>query len=206
MSLSESIQPSIGLTLHVDRRVPFLYEESFQWYSSFDNLGDLLDRPDPTSALDFLSKGLRHLTNDCAWPIHRIHLFGFGQGGTLAGELGVKWAKLQSQQSSGAQASFGSIVSISGPLLSYPTIPALSPTPILLVHRPAPSESALPAGAITSFKKAYSTVKEARLGSTREGMPSSKDEWESIMRFWSEHLGRRQVEGLYEVMTGFNNV
>ncbi len=35
-----------------------------------------------------------------------------------------------------------------------------------------------------------------------EGMPSSREEMKPLMRFWSEHLGRRQVEGLYEVMSG----
>ena len=35
-----------------------------------------------------------------------------------------------------------------------------------------------------------------------EGMPRSREEMEPLMRFWSEHLGRRQVEGLYEVMSG----
>lgn len=35
-----------------------------------------------------------------------------------------------------------------------------------------------------------------------EGMPRSKEEFEPIMRFWSEQLGRRQMDGLYEVMSG----
>lgn len=34
------------------------------------------------------------------------------------------------------------------------------------------------------------------------GMPAAKEEWEPIMKFWSENLARRQVDGLYEVMTG----
>lgn len=33
-------------------------------------------------------------------------------------------------------------------------------------------------------------------------MPRSREEWEPIMRFWSEKLSRRQVGGLYEVMSG----
>jgi hypothetical protein len=38
------------------------------------------------------------------------------------------------------------------------------------------------------------------------GMPVSKQEWDPIMRFWSQHLARRQVEGLYEVMSGSTSV
>jgi hypothetical protein len=37
---------------------------------------------------------------------------------------------------------------------------------------------------------------------TNEGMPASRAEWEPVMRFWSEGLARRSVDGLYEVMTG----
>ena len=39
-----------------------------------------------------------------------------------------------------------------------------------------------------------------RLGSKHLGMPASKEEWESIMRFWSEKLGHRKVSGIYEIM------
>jgi hypothetical protein len=207
-------------------RVPFLYEQAFQWYPSFDNLGELIDRPNPTSALELLSKVFDHLVKDCSWPPNRIHLFGFAQGGSVAVEFGVKWWKLQLQTPTSAtmnseinvgnakedinslppppESSLGSIVTISGPLLSYPTLApsALSPTPLLVVHRPPPAEPALPPGSLTAFKKAYKTVREVKLEAKGPGMPSSKEEWGPIMHFWSERIGKRQVEGLYEVMSG----
>jgi hypothetical protein len=45
-------------------------------------------------------------------------------------------------------------------------------------------------------------VTESKLGFKSQGMPGSREEWEPIMRFWSQVLSKRQVEGLYEVMTG----
>lgn len=97
----------------------------------------------------------------------------------------------------------GSIVSISGPLLSYPTLSRLSQTPILVFHRPSSSETALSNSALPAFKKAFEVVSEVRIGGKGvEGMPRSKEEWEPIMRFWSEKLGRRLGDGLYEVMSG----
>ena len=99
--------------------------------------------------------------------------------------------------------SLGSIVTISGPLLSYPTISTLCPTPILVAHRPP--DMALPPGAFTAFNKAFGSVTESKMESKGMGMPASKQEWDPIMRFWSQHLGRRQVEGLYEVMSGSGN-
>jgi len=101
--------------------------------------------------------------------------------------------------------SFGSIVTVSGPLLSYPTISILSPTPILVAHRSPPSDMALPPGAFTAFNKAFGSVTESKMEAEGRGMPASKQEWEPIMRFWSQHLARRQVEGLYEVMSGGGN-
>ena len=192
------------------QRVPFLYAQAFQWYTSFDPLGDLIDRPNPTPALHLLSKVLDHLIHHCSWPPNRIHLFGFAQGGSVAAEFGIKWWKSVMEKqvqpnTTNDTAQFirplGSIVSVSGPLLSYPTLSKNCETPVLVFHRSPPSESALPSSAITAFKKAFESVVEVTMGSA-EGMPRSKDEWEPIMRFWSEQLGRRQADGLYEVFSG----
>ncbi|KAF8958933.1 hypothetical protein BDZ97DRAFT_1761745 [Flammula alnicola] len=202
------------LAIRAPEQVPFLYEDAYQWYTSFDDLGETIERPNPTPALQFLSKVVDHLTNDCTWPPNRIHFFGFAQGGSVAAEFGIdRWkAQLQSKKAITSSEtdstverplhSFASIVTVSGPLLSYPTVSILCPTPILVVHRSPPAETALPTGALNSFKKAYQSVTESKMGAKAAGMPASKEEWEPIMRFWSQHLSRRQVDGLYEVMTG----
>jgi hypothetical protein len=185
--------------------VPFLYEDAFQWYPSFDNLGELIDRPNPTLALDMIVKILQHLTRDCLWPPHRIHLFGFAQGGSAAAESAIKWWRLEkewedSDASKASAQALGSVLSVSGPMLSYPTLSKLCPTPLLVFHRPPPAESALPSGALADFRRAYETVVEVKM--VGEGMPRSKDEWEPIMGFWAKNLGRRQTGGLYEVLGG----
>ncbi|KAG6812239.1 hypothetical protein H0H92_003779 [Tricholoma furcatifolium] len=170
-------------------------------------LGDLIERPNPTPALDLLEKVVKVLIDRCNWPSHRIHFFGFAQGGSVAAEFGIKWWKQHSvapattnNTSDVARGVLGSIISISGPLLSYPTLSAKNPTPALIVHNLPPAETALPSGAISDFKKAYSDVTEK---TTKEpGMPSSKAGWQPIMEFWSNNLGQKQMEGLYEVMSG----
>ncbi|KAJ7291249.1 Alpha/Beta hydrolase protein [Mycena rebaudengoi] len=182
------------LALRAPDQVPFLYEESYAWFPSFDDLGELLENPNPTSALDLMERVLRHLVADCAWPAHRIHLFGFAQGGSVAAECALRWWKAE------PQAPLGSVVSISGPLLSYPTAGAsLAPTPLLAAHRPGD-----PAGALPAFRKGFRRVVENKMGAGA-GMPAAKAEWEPIMRFWSENLGRRRVEGVYEVMSGMSS-
>jgi len=209
----------------VKHRVPFLYEEAYQWYTSFDDLGETITRPNPTPALQFLSKVINHLTQDCAWPISRVHFFGFAQGGSVVAEFGLEWWRTQlkarrlitqgaaesekkvdeGQPSNETIQSFGSIVTISGPLLSYPTLSTPCQTPMLVVHRSPPAETALPADAVNVFKKAYQSVVESKLGAKPAGMPGSKQEWEPIMRFWSQHLSKRQMEGLYEIMSGLSS-
>lgn len=192
------------LALRAPERIPFLYEEAFQWYTSFDPLGELLEQPNPTPALELLARVLAHLAADCAWPPHRIHLFGFAQGGTVAAEAALAWwnAELAAQRADSPHAlrPLGSVVSVCGPLLSYPTLARACPTPLLLFHRPPPAGTALPASALASFKKGFGHVVEVKMRG--ESMPRSEDEWRLIMQFWSEHLGRRQMDGLYEVMSG----
>ncbi|KJA14560.1 hypothetical protein HYPSUDRAFT_72507 [Hypholoma sublateritium FD-334 SS-4] len=183
------------LALRAPAVVPFLYEDAWQWFPAFDGLGAPLITPDPTPAIDFLTVALAHLTGPCAWPPDRIHLFGFAQGGTAAAELAVsKWSK--------DHTALASVVSISGALLSYPTLSTVCPTPILIAHRPPPAESPLPPTALAVLKRTFGSVTESRMSAAREGMPVGRDEWEPIMRFWSQRLSRRREEGLYEVMTG----
>ncbi|KAF7792941.1 hypothetical protein EIP86_004044 [Pleurotus ostreatoroseus] len=201
------------LALRAPDLIPFLYEEAYQWYTSFDPLGDLLSNPNPTPAVELLVRVFTYLTQECAWPPERIHLFGFAQGGTVTAEAGVQWWRKEQERARKAQISevgdsgtaapvpgpraLGSIVSVGGPLLSYPTSQPPCPTPVLVAHRP----SELPAGAVAAFKKAFSSFTDVSMG-RGEGMPRSRDEWEPIMRFWSEKLARRQMDGLYEVMSG----
>ena len=149
--------------------------------------------------------------------MNHIHLFGFAQGGSVATEFVIDLWKQQllrtkkftdssfNRSLEQESVSLGSIVTVSGPLLSYPTISTPCPTPILITHRSPPSDTALPPGAFTAFNKAFGSVTESKMETKGLGMPASKKEWDPIMRFWSQHLVRRQVEGLYEVMSGSGN-
>jgi len=192
------------LSLRAPELIPFLYEDAYQWYTSFDELGETIERPNPTPAFRYLDKVIDHLTSDCQWPINRIHFFGFAQGGSVAAEFVRECWKaqliLQSPQSKGDTAlvaqSFASIVSISGPLLSYPTLSEPCPTPVFVAHRLNASSP------VSAFQRAFSSVTESKMNATNDGMPASRAEWEPIMRFWSERLKRRPIDGLYETRTG----
>lgn len=169
--------------------MPYLYEEAFQWYESFDQLGELLTNPNPTAILDRLEDVLKALTDECQWPADRVHLFGFAQGGSVALEFALKGWKKQKR--------LASVISIDGPLLSYPTLKPekRSSCPVLFFHRAAPSS------VLAALQKGFEDVKEIKIAG--EGMPRSKAEWAGVMMFWGRVLSMRQeMEGLYPVISG----
>ncbi|TFL03765.1 hypothetical protein BDV98DRAFT_525340 [Pterulicium gracile] len=199
-------------------QLPYFDTPAFQWYPSFTLLGEPITHPNPSSAVTLLSTVFTYLTSEaCGWEAEKVHLFGFGQGGTVCVEFGlVHWQQQLAKWrgGNGTGAGLGSITTIAGPLISFPTLSKLSHTPLLVFHR-APSqavspgndiggegnEMTLPASAFTAFRKGYANIQETR-GGAKGGMPASTGEWEPIMRFWSERLGRRREEGLYEVLSG----
>ncbi|GAA5916619.1 alpha/beta hydrolase [Sporobolomyces salmoneus] len=180
------------LSLQAPTQVPLLEEPAFQWWESFDPLGEIIQNPNPTKTLELLTKVISHLTSPSgpAWPLPSIHFFGFAQGASLAGELALHLSRKPSVSTSG---SAGSIVAVSGGLLSHPTIPESSKpdTKVCLVYRQG-EERLL---GVPSWKKGYKVVKEVKLESKRgrEGMPRGFEEWKEIMRFWSEVLVRRSA-------------
>lgn len=193
-----------------------MYEEAFQWYESFDQLGELLTNPNPTPAIDVMNRVLEYLVTKCSWPADRIHVFGFGQGGSLAAELALKRWKTSlpppsssasppvsgdvSTSDAPASLPLGSIVSVEGPLLSFPTVQPKCSIPLLFFHHSSSSGSS---SALTSFKKGFSAVNEARFAG-QEGMPRSKEEWAKVVEFWSRVLSARMpdMDGLHPVISG----
>ncbi|KAI6126871.1 hypothetical protein F5141DRAFT_997358 [Pisolithus sp. B1] len=200
---SFNLPQTATLALRAPEQIPFLYEQAYQWYTSFDPLGDLIERPKPTPALDLLRIVIAHLVDDCNWLPLRIHLFGFAQGGSVAVESVISWWKCELSRTRKLPAAslvrLDQLLRLAVPLLSYPTLEKPCPTRLLVFHRGSLCKSAS-----TSFSKAFARVQEVerRNSGQDERMPCSKDEWEPIMRFWSEVLGRRTGEDLYEVMSG----
>ncbi|GAA5958538.1 hypothetical protein JCM8115_002498 [Rhodotorula mucilaginosa] len=191
------------LTLQAPAQIPLLEEEAYQWWDSFDQLGEVIQNPNPTKTLALFTRVLEYLTSPtpqgCGWHPSRIHCFGFAQGGSCAAELALQWSR-----SRPAADHLGSLVCVSAPLLSHPTLSTPAATKVCLVYR-APEERSI---GVPSWRKGFQSVKEVKLpgGRGREGMPRGMDEWRDIMRFWSETLPRRSALELagdvYEVAGG----
>ncbi|POY76437.1 A/B superfamily hydrolase [Rhodotorula taiwanensis] len=194
------------LALQAPARIPLLEEEAYQWWDSFDHLGEVIQNPNPTETLALLTKVLEHLVAPptavppgCGWLPSQIHLFGFAQGASCAGELALAWSR-----SRPAAEHLASLVSVSAPLLSHPTLSTPAATKVGLVFRSGEER----ATGAASWRKGFKDVREIKLpgGRGREGMPRGMDEWRDIMRFWSEVLIRRSAlefgKDVYEVTGG----
>ena len=158
-----------------------------------------MSNPDPSKAAALLIGVLNELTahGDGSWRLSDIHLFGFGQGGSLAMETGRELTR-RSASSASADA-LGSIVSIQGPLLSLPMTGSIqSSTKVMYVMRPIVA-NARSTSEYTALRRGYSNVQTVALQgidgihSHAPCMPRNKSEWSSIMEFWSKELKRRSA-------------
>ena len=189
-------------------RIPYLYEEAYQWFPSFDDLGEPIVHPNPTSGVSTITTALSHLMRDCGWTPARMHLFGFAQGGSVALESAIAHWK-ERPRSDGTDAgiaterayALASVTSVGGALLAHHAIGASCGTAVLLAHRPPPSTLSLRPGDGSALRRVFGAVKEVPLG-PGDSMPASREEWAPLMEFWSERLTKRPGEGLYEVMVG----
>jgi hypothetical protein len=165
------------MSLRAFERVPFLEEEAYQWWESFDMTGTPVLHPNPSSTLIKLIAMLDRLTTEeIGWKPEDIHLFGFAQGASCLSELALLWTR-----SRPTAAPLASIVSVSGPLLSLPTIPTSrrSPTPVLLWTRRGEDD---PGKWRAGFERGFQSVQPFLAPrASQEQMPMTPQEWKPIL-------------------------
>lgn len=179
-------QRRAGLT----SRLPLMDGPSCSWYNTFDRMFNPIPHPDPTKHVPMLRKLLETLTSsEIGWDLHRIHLFGWGQGGSMALEL----AKSVTVKPLGDTVKrLGSVISICGPLL--PTASSVSTpgqTPALLFTRLPPQAAAhrRQKGDLQAVCKELEVINGEK-GRGGEDMPRGRVEWEGIMKFWGNVLAK----------------
>ncbi len=164
-------------------RLPWMSSPAWSWYNTFTPLFEPLPHPDPTPSLPALRKLLDALTSpEVGWETDQIHLFGWGQGGTIALELACDLGKTKRR--------LGSVISVCAGLFSHPSTKMDLETPVLYFTR---SDVRFWSGekVVNSLKRAFKEVEVVRGDVGRgEDMPRGRGEWEGIMRFWARLLGR----------------
>ena len=160
-----------------------------------------------TQLIPLLRNLLTYLSVECGYPLESIHLFGWGEGGTIGLELGKNVGSDPIELGGGVTGrKLGSIVSISGEIYSTPPVgsnPTNYPTPVLFFHRPRPTTTTTTTTSshpnllarIFSNPQTIPASFSPRSASTNDKgqdirMPSNEDEWKGLMKFWSEVLVR----------------
>lgn len=185
--LQRTLPQTAVLSVQGLKRVPMLEEDAWMWWDTFDMLGELLPRPDPRKAIAEMRVLLAYLSatteqGGCGWPAENIHLFGYGQGGTLALETVVAQRGKP----------LGSVTSVGGPFLSHPTFAPPLDTPICFVTRFAPAVLASSPQArtqLTDVHKAFAHVTHLNFPSARAPMDEAMiqgKEWDALHTFWSK--------------------
>lgn len=83
----------------------------------------------------------------------------------------------------------GSVISVCGGLISFPSSPLDIETPVGFFTRQSP-KSQLGQKSIGAVKRAFKKVEVVEAKGPGEGMPKGREEWEGLMRFWGEVLIR----------------
>lgn len=158
-----------------------LMESSWMWYPSFDAMFNPLppSARDPSGTITKLRSLLSSLIAQ-GWAAEDIHLFGWGQGGSVSLSLALN---LASSAIDGA-ARLGSVVTICGPLEGKTSPSGKSNTPVMYFTRTTNS------AAETAVKNAFASVEITHQAARGEDMPRSMDEWRAIMKFWGQVLKR----------------
>ncbi|WVF67496.1 hypothetical protein IAT40_002252 [Kwoniella sp. CBS 6097] len=198
------------LSLSAPDPIPLMDHPSFSWCPTLTNTYDPIppSAQNPTKNLPLLRKMIEALISPdgCGWDLKDIHLFGWGQGGTMVLELALEIGKngitavKEAQTQTPKQNRFGSAVSICASLLTHPTTtdPNLNNTPICYFTRLSP-KSSIHTKHLTPIKRAFREVTVIQGvasgggggGGGDEGMPRGREEWFGIMKFWGQVLARK---------------
>lgn len=172
--------------------IPLLEHPAWSWYNTFDQMFEPLLNPNPSSVLPPLRRLLTALTSpEIGWDPTQIHLFGWGQGGTTSLEVALDIGKNPLDTSSGKRKRIGSVVSVCGSLISFPTSDLGIETPVACFTR-TDARGQVGQKELASVKRGFKKVVVLQAKGGGQIMPRGKDEWQGIMRFWSEVLIREE--------------
>ncbi|KAK6910846.1 hypothetical protein I204_03121 [Kwoniella mangroviensis CBS 8886] len=188
-----SLPSTAILSLSAPDPIPLMDHPSFSWYPTFTPTFDPLPIQNHNPTVHMAK--LRNLTSiliskEVGWELKDIHLFGFGQGGTIALELGLSIYNQPLGTGQDPPKRFGSIVSICASILTHPTSTLNIQTPVCYFTRHSP-QSAIHQKNLNVLKRAYKDVEVVQASGDNEQMPRNKDEWYGIMKFWGQVLGRK---------------
>ncbi|KAF9216555.1 hypothetical protein BGZ59_009153 [Podila verticillata] len=173
--------------------VPYLEEEGWTWYPSFNNLtGELLGPDSPERMLQMKQKVrpnlvslVKHFVEKCGFESNKIFLFGFSQGGEVALDLAAFGG-----------IPLGGVISIGGYLMEevQNDPPALKKMPTQVLVLQGDKDDSRPVKVAKDKFKYIQRVFGANncaqkiVDGMGHGMPTNEAGWQPLMMFFANNL------------------
>jgi predicted esterase len=194
-----NLPDSLTVTLQGPYPLPFPIGPGFQWSDDVQvntTTGTFDDDSPVRTATELVADTISKLISDHGYSPSQIHLFGFGQGGSLALSI-----PLHKDLSRGP--SLGGVVSIGGtlPISANDTSSAKNRTPIMLLGGSQGLLARDDGSAVKRVKSVYEFVEYNQWKKSNDGLPGSREEALPMMHFLARRLkSRRGVpDGAVEV-------
>ncbi|KAF9933547.1 hypothetical protein FBU30_005189 [Linnemannia zychae] len=176
--------------------IPYLEEEGYQWYPSFNNLtGDTLGPEAPERIMQVqklirpeLVKFIRHCMDYCGFNPRQILLFGFSQGAEIALDLAIFGG-----------INFRAVISIAGYLMdeSINATAVTKPltTKVMILQGDKDNNRSVKHAKeyIKPIQRIFGkdNVTQCIVAGMGHGMPQSEEGWRPLMEFFANNLEHR---------------
>ncbi len=187
-----NLPDSLAITLNPPFPLPYPLGPGDQWSEDLqvDTTTGALDQDSPLSrAVDLVAHDviLKVLINKCHYRPDCIHLFGFGQGGSVAVSVPL-------HSSLSATYVLGSVISIGGylPISTSSAGSTKNRTPVLLLSGSRSPLASPESSQLKRVKSAFEFVTYHQWKKPDDSMPKNRDEVLPMMQFWGRSLKSRR--------------
>ncbi|KAJ9617291.1 hypothetical protein H2200_001012 [Cladophialophora chaetospira] len=187
-----NLPDALTITLNPPFPLPFPLGPGDHWSEDLQvdtSTGNLDTESSPlTKATEVVAHDVirKVLIDKCKYRPDHIHVFGFGQGGSVA--LGVPFRQSLSSLS------LGGVMSIGGPLPLSTPLPGngKNKTPVLLLSGSKSPLATTDSSPLKRIKSAYEFITYHQWKKVDDSMPKNRDEVLPMMQFWSQRLKSRR--------------
>ncbi|EXJ70127.1 uncharacterized protein A1O5_07200 [Cladophialophora psammophila CBS 110553] len=189
-----NLPDALTITLNPPFPLPFPLGPGDQWSEDLhvDTATGGLDLDSPlTKSVDLVAQDviLKVLIEKFKYRPDHIHLFGFGQGGSVALTVPLHPLIISSQPALGGVISVGGALSLSAPLAGTKS---RNKTPVLILSGSKSPHAAVGSSPLSRIKSAYEFVTYHQWKKADDSMPKDRGEVLPMMQFWARRLRSRR--------------
>ncbi|KIW99376.1 uncharacterized protein Z518_11364 [Rhinocladiella mackenziei CBS 650.93] len=188
-----NLPDAMTITLNPPVPLPFPLGPGYQWSEDLQvdsTTGDLDLDSSLTRAVELVAQDViaKVLIDKLKYRPEQIHLFGFGQGGSVALSVPL-------HSSLSAQSSLGGIISIGGGLplsTSLANTSSKNRTPVLLLSGSKSPLASAESSPLKRVKSTFEFVTYHQWNKAEDSMPQNRNEMLPMMQFWGRRLRSRR--------------